>query len=120
MQGAILFEPVAQAGVGPFEMIDPDRALIGNEPVRQRDQEAPFEGADLRDVAGDAVLGLQAHRRAGNGRGEARRHAPYREKSLREITIDCGEAACRSHVAQEARPFIPPRLVDVRAEGRAF
>src|SRR6185295_3245741 len=51
---AMRMEQVPQTLVGPVEGVDAERTLAGRKTERHRDEEAPFERADLGDVARDA------------------------------------------------------------------
>ena len=53
-------EQVEQAVVRPVEGVDAERAVRRRQAKRHRDEEAPFERADLGDVPRDAELALAA------------------------------------------------------------
>src|SRR5205807_10002674 len=55
---AMRMKEIEQASVRPVERVDTERMFARREPQRHRDEEAPFEGPDFRDVALDAQLAL--------------------------------------------------------------
>ena len=75
--GAVGLEAVDDLGVGPVEQVDAERRLAGGQRMRQGDEEAPLERADLGDRAGHAHLGLHAQQSAADGRCKPRRHAGH-------------------------------------------
>ena len=75
--GAIGLEAVDDLRVGPVEQIDAERLLSRRQRVREGDEEAPLEGADLGDWTGDPHLRLHAQQPAADGGGKARRHAGH-------------------------------------------
>src|SRR5690349_9968705 len=61
MPDAVGLEAVDNLRIGPVEEIDAERLLARGKCMRQCDEEAALEGADLGDRAADAELGLDAH-----------------------------------------------------------
>ena len=90
--GAIGLEAVDDLGVRPVEQVDAERLLSRRQRMRERDEEAPLERADLGDWAGDAHLGLHAQQPAADGGGEARRHAGHARVAGLQIAVDGGDA----------------------------
>ena len=72
----------------------PSARSPGAEAQRHRDEEAPLERADLRDVALDAEFALAADHVAADRRGERRRHAAHRLVAFRDVAID--RRGCRT------------------------
>src|SRR5207302_374954 len=97
--GAMRMEQVEQAVVRPVERIDAERVFARRDSKRHRDEEAPFEGPDLRNVTLDAELGLAADDVAANGGGEARGHAAHGVVALGDVAVDSGVAGTESHGA---------------------
>src|SRR5436305_1743580 len=85
---AVRMKQVEQTIIRPVERIDAERVFAVRHPERHRDEEATLEGANLRDVALDAKLGLAPDHMAADRGGERRGHAAHRSVTLSDVAID--------------------------------
>ncbi len=90
--GAVRLEAVLYLRVGPVEEVDAEGLLTFLQGVRQGDEEAALERADLGDGAFHAHLGLEAQEGGADGGREARGHAGDRVVPLRQVAVDGGHA----------------------------
>src|SRR5947209_5947233 len=67
---AMRMKEIEQPSIGPVERVDPECVLARRQTQCHRDEEAPFEGADFRDVALDAELALAADHVSADRRSE--------------------------------------------------
>src|SRR5215211_7752048 len=87
---AIGGEAVLHAGIGPIEGVEAVSPFAIGEGEREGDEEAPLEGADLRDRAAHAELRLPAQEMAADRRRETRGHAPDLAEAVGEVAVDRG------------------------------
>jgi hypothetical protein len=89
---AVVLEALAHGRSGPVEAIDAEGTLARRQGVRQGDEEAALEGADLGHVARHPHGCLDAHQAAGDGGGDLRGHARDGAVAVREIVVDRADA----------------------------